>query len=379
MKREYFLFFIFCIVESSQKELVSVQVLWRHGDRTPTNPAEDYDPNKNYKWTVPLGELTPTGMRQHYELGKRLMKRYTKEYKLISKVYNATDFYCRSTDKNRALASAYCNLAGFFSKSEDYFDKKENEWKFDWVPVPVHSTNLANDYLLNTSWNCTRLKQLEEQRLATPEFIAFQKSNTALFNYFQNHANVTVNSYKTLKKMYGTIRVEKEYYNLEQPSWLTDKIYNDMKSFVEHSINYVFGGPGFNLPEDIELLKLKGGNLLSTMINNMERVIGNKEIQKFISYSSHDTTLMSFANVLQAKDLILGSSLLDYASNFLVELWRDSDNEYYVKVLYGKNAFDTWEVVTDKIGGCDGDYCFFKDFKIRSEKYILPDPLNSCT
>lgn len=56
--------------------LVFVQVLFRHGDRTPEY-AYANDPYQNEStWAEGWGQLTETGQRQEYELGVYLRSRY---------------------------------------------------------------------------------------------------------------------------------------------------------------------------------------------------------------------------------------------------------------------------------------------------------------
>lgn len=60
------------------------------------------------------------------------------------------------------------------------------------------------------------------------------------------------------------------------PAWITDSIYNQVKTIVETCEDYIFGSAGFGKSENSELIKLKGGLLLQEMINNMENHGGIK-------------------------------------------------------------------------------------------------------
>uniref|UniRef100_A0AC35UEX7 Testicular acid phosphatase homolog n=1 Tax=Rhabditophanes sp. KR3021 TaxID=114890 RepID=A0AC35UEX7_9BILA len=374
--------FIFCLdVRIQGLELIHVHVLSRHGFRTPLRFFE-YDKHKDYEWPVENGEITPKGMREQYDLGKRLMNRYTKEYKLISPVYNPKHINVFSTNKNRALSSAQAQMAGFFSKSKGgFFGKKNKDWPFDWIPIPIHSDKLENDYLLNVKWNCSKLHQLIEERHNKEEFLMFQRSFDSLFKYVALHTNETINSVVALKRVYGTVRVEKQYFGLDQPKWLTDDIFEQMATVVNRSLNYRFGGPAFGIEEDLEQIKLRSGHLLYKMIQNMEEMINQKEVPKYVVYNAHDSTVVSFANTLNLGDVILKDGQIDYSASFVIELWQ-GDDKYYVKVLYSKNAYADYEVMTNLIPGCpdstNSKLCPFSTFKDRSEKYVLADPLNHC-
>jgi hypothetical protein len=60
------------------------------------------------------GELSPTGIRQHYYLGNQLRKEYIEDQKFLSEVYNHNEIYVLSTDVNRTIMSAYSQLAGLY-------------------------------------------------------------------------------------------------------------------------------------------------------------------------------------------------------------------------------------------------------------------------
>lgn len=53
-----------------------------------------------------IGELTSKGMRQHYELGQKLKEKYILNTKFLSQIYNSSEIYARSSDKNRCISSA---------------------------------------------------------------------------------------------------------------------------------------------------------------------------------------------------------------------------------------------------------------------------------
>lgn len=57
-------------VKSEETELVLLQIMFRHGDRTPVSIYPN-DPNNESVWSKfgGLGQLTQTGIKQHYEYG----------------------------------------------------------------------------------------------------------------------------------------------------------------------------------------------------------------------------------------------------------------------------------------------------------------------
>lgn len=82
---------IVSVVVSAEMELVAVQQTSRNGSRQPVNWEQD---PWNYidDW-ISQGELTGVGMRQHYELGKFMRKRYVDEFKILDPFYNPEQLY----------------------------------------------------------------------------------------------------------------------------------------------------------------------------------------------------------------------------------------------------------------------------------------------
>ncbi|CEF70003.1 Histidine phosphatase superfamily, clade-2-containing protein [Strongyloides ratti] len=358
----FYLLLIFNILNISliipTNVLLNVQIIWRHGDRPPTEIYQ-YDPNKNV-WSVSLGQLTQKGMRQHYDLGKRFFKKYSQEKKLLNSNYDANQIYVRSTDIDRTLVSAYSNLAGFYAQSKNTYPN--------------------DDYLLNPNFKCERRSQLEDDRRNNPKFLDYQSTLSNLCEYLTKHSGIKVKGYTEIRNLYSNIRLEKRYYNLPQPSWVTQDIYNQMEIVVNKSINYIHGEEGFGLPDDIELIRLKGGNFAYTILQNIKNTINNNSDTKlYFAFSAHDDTLWAFATVLGFKKKVMGEGYVDYAASFTIELWKNESKNYYIKILYAGNAYDEFKTVTSFIKGCpQSDFCPIEIFENYLKPYIIEKPLNHC-
>lgn len=113
--------------------------LFRHGDRTPvmTYPNDPYQEDAWQKYGG-FGQLTQTGMSQHYEFGKFLRKHYAS---FLHEYYMRQYVKTVSTDFDRTLMSAYSLLTGLYSP-QDYQVWNSN---ITWQPIPVHTTDKSND------------------------------------------------------------------------------------------------------------------------------------------------------------------------------------------------------------------------------------------
>ena len=114
---------IVSVVVSAEMELVAVQQTSRNGSRQPVNWEQD---PWNYidDW-ISQGELTGVGMRQHYELGKFMRKRYVDEFKILDPFYNPEQLYAQSSDKNRTIMSLQSQLMGLYPASNEFLTKEQ--------------------------------------------------------------------------------------------------------------------------------------------------------------------------------------------------------------------------------------------------------------
>ncbi len=91
------------------RRLAQVFELCRHGARSPF-----YD-NLNFaEWNMPLQQLTPIGMRQHYLIGRQLNKQLVQQQKLLDAQYNYEQVLVYTTDTQRAVMSAESQLLGLY-------------------------------------------------------------------------------------------------------------------------------------------------------------------------------------------------------------------------------------------------------------------------
>uniref|UniRef100_A0AC34FAB4 Acid phosphatase n=1 Tax=Panagrolaimus sp. ES5 TaxID=591445 RepID=A0AC34FAB4_9BILA len=323
-------FLLSFIVATSADTLQHLQILYRHGDRAPEGTYKN-DPYQESAWPVAWGELT--------------------------------DIRVQSTDIDRTLMSAYSNLVGLYSTSNGTYPSIAN-WPTKFSPIPI----------LNVDPTCLRMDELEAEQVAHGKFIQYMAAQLPLLLEISEKSGDKITDVVGLKNFYDAIIIER-IHNMTLPAWITDSIYNQVKTIVETCEDYIFGSAGFGKSENSELIKLKGGLLLQTMINNMD----NNGGVKLYMYSAHDTTVSAFLRTLEAKEGIIGSISPDFAATVSVELWLAADNTKYVKLWYSDNANTDFRDVTQTIGNCGGENkCAYNAFKERSQKYLPGDIEKAC-
>ncbi|XP_074550447.1 lysophosphatidic acid phosphatase type 6 [Halichoeres trimaculatus] len=366
---------------SSAYELKLVQVLFRHGARTPLKsipdvieaqwvptlleppahchinyvvtdldggpkpPApveESYRKNILTGGTFP-GQLTTLGMQQLYELGKRLRMRYIEETHFLSSTFSPAEVYVRSTNIVRTIESAKCLVAGLFQQKQK-------------DPVPILTTEAESEILYPNYHGCKLLKILGSHRWAEsstlPDIAADLQSILSALG-IAAHQNVD----------FILIRddmVARETHGLPCPPAL-DSWRNKVEQRAVDMICHVYE------PSKRENLQLCVGPLLYTLLANIDEKLqgtSSEPHRKLFLYSAHDTTLIPCLMALGVFDM----RWPPYAADITLELHKHRQtSQAFVKVSYiGQDLL---------IPGCSGVYCPLEEFKQALSGYSLSTEL----
>nr|CAD7443700.1 unnamed protein product [Timema bartmani] len=119
--------------------IIFSSVIFRHGDRTILGSYRN-DPYNNQTKYWPRGyeQLTEIGEDQHFKQGSFFRKRYNP---ILPEIYNVNDLYVRSTNIDRALASAQAHLAGLYPPTEQNLAQPNIKFQV----IPIHTTAPLND------------------------------------------------------------------------------------------------------------------------------------------------------------------------------------------------------------------------------------------
>ncbi|RZC38364.1 prostatic acid phosphatase, partial [Asbolus verrucosus] len=318
-------------------ELLSVVVIYRHGDRTPIQPYPT-DPYRNASyWPVGFGQLTNIGKWEHYQLGKWLRVRYNG---FLPSRYSEKDFYLRSTDADRTLMSAEANLAGLYPPRSDQI------WDPDipWQPIPIHTEPELEDNLLSMKKDCPKYDMLLNELFESPYFVNISRRNHDLYAYLTKNSGTLISTLENLEYIYNTLFIE-TLYNFTLPAWTRAVFPDKMKQWADLS----FATSCYNQ----DLARLKSGPLFDAIIKHFRNATANAtDYRKFLVFSGHDVTIANVLNTMGAFQY----HCPPYASTILFEL-RKSNLNYYVNVFY-KNSSQLQNVT---LKGCKFD-CDLDDF-----------------
>ncbi|XP_076360686.1 prostatic acid phosphatase-like isoform X2 [Tachypleus tridentatus] len=316
--RKYFLDIFYCVFlqilivkAGDQSSLQLLQILYRHGDRTPIRMF-DTDPNKNYTWPEGLGRLTNLGKQQQYELGQYLRK-YYKGFLTD----NPREISIRSSAKERCLESAECNLAALY-KPQGYWKWNNN---LNWQPMPIETVPLAEDGMLFPESECPESDKEVLRILKSPMAQRFNNDHQKLYRSLSEHSGEKIETWRDVGSVYDTLKIEK-LHNLTVPDWV-DPMWEQLVNISNWN---------FHLGFDSEvILRLRTGLLLKDMISNIQKKINGRlpKLTVFM-YSSHDTQVSLLLHALGVFNMLAPP----YCATIILELHRNGQHNHTIKVLY---------------------------------------------
>ncbi|XP_039599604.1 lysophosphatidic acid phosphatase type 6 isoform X2 [Polypterus senegalus] len=364
----------------SEYELKLVQVLFRHGARTPlkslpgTLQAEwivdllQVPPHTKFSYTVknlrgdprppsPLedhyrahklnggafhGQLTTLGMQQMYNLGERLRDVYIKKSNFLSPVFKSTEVYVRSTNIVRTIESAVCLLAGLFQQQQEGI-------------VTVFTSEAETEVLYPNYTRCDHLKQMTRQRIVQASLLPeIAEDLKEMYKLLEIPEHERINFIDIWDDM-----ASRKAHDLARPS----SVHYLMKIIEKRAVETVHFAYE---PSNSTSLQLCVGQLLSILIGNIENKLKDQDslenLRKLHLYSVHDTTLMPFLMALDIFDM----KWPPYSADAILELYEHrSSKEAFVKVSYlGKDQL---------VRGCSDIYCPLRDFKKALSSYVIDE------
>lgn len=302
--------------------------------------------------------MTNEGKMGEYRLGQYLRRYYSK---FLDDQYTEDVLEIRSTDVLRTKMSAQLVLAGLYPPT------KEQLWnpEIPWQPIPVFFKKAEDEDVLNPSVCAYRTDALRNLPLNEEVQGLFIKPYYKLFKFIETHSGMEINNLHDLLEFYFIIDTESEM-NLTLPEW-TQEIYPEpLYSAASQVYNY--------LNHDPNVKRINIGYLIKKIITDCQMKIISLSTDKYpimakrkmYLYSGHESTLGYF---LQSMDLLKTAHIPSYGATIMVELRKDDNDNYYIKILYRNKPTESDPKVLS-IPGC-GTLCRL-DLFINLQEAILP-------
>ncbi|XP_062432418.1 lysosomal acid phosphatase isoform X2 [Rhea pennata] len=183
------------------RSLRFVTLVYRHGDRSPIK-AYPRDPYQEAAWPQGFGQLTQVGMRQQWELGQALRRRYRG---FLNATYRRQEIFIRSTDCDRTLMSAEANLAGLYPPERGEMFNPNVSWQ----PIPVHTVPESGERLLKFPLTpCPRYEQLQNETRHSAEYTNKTKENLQFLQMVAKETGIRDVSLESVWSVYDTLFCE---------------------------------------------------------------------------------------------------------------------------------------------------------------------------
>lgn len=279
MKRRIGIILILLLVVGGEcadahKRLVFAVDLIRHGDRTPVIEL----PKAIHHWQVPLGELTPIGMKQEYLLGRSMRKRYVEEYHLLPKHYHNEMMYVRSSDFNRTLMSAQCFLLGLYPIGTGAYKSHSriSLLPFGFQPIPIHTVDKRADNLLLTSHHPFTPSKLPNEL-------------TAKSNEWYSKTGYRVSTSQELVGFADNLMI-RELNQVALPRGISHQEAHEIIAQGRKTFTDFYQDPAVG--------KLQYSDLLRVILDHFEKAQTPSHQLRYILYSAHDSTLLGVFSAL---------------------------------------------------------------------------------
>ncbi|EFN78071.1 Testicular acid phosphatase-like protein [Harpegnathos saltator] len=321
-------------LRQSELHLELVQVLMRHGQRTPLlkefYPKDIYNESSYEPWGI--SQLTNDGKMTEYRIGTMLRRRYDA---FLGPLYHPRDVYAISTDLDRTKMSLQLALAGL------YPPQGNQQWNPDlnWFGIPTNYMPGKVDLMRSS---CPSYAAALEEVKNTNEIrdkVAFYHD---FFKFLSRKTGLTITEPMQVYELYNGLTAQKSM-NLTLPEWCTDEVYRMMQELVllEYDIRSY----------TTQLKRLNGGFLVKKFIDNMNPKIKHDVKRKIYIYSGHEVNIAAFA---KAHNITDNETLPDFGSTFVVEKLRDEHFNFYVRIFYWTGI--TQKLLLMKLKHCD-DVC----------------------
>lgn len=372
------------LIPLALSKTVFIAEVFRHGARSPTT-YQSWDSDE--RWGA-AGQLTASGMRQHYLLGHELRNRYITTEAFLASELAAGETVVYSTEFNRTIMSAQSQLTGLYPPSTGPEISSGNSQKA--VP-PIEVTDL--DQLLSdlgtaalpdrtqiqpvrtddvqTMLNpsaieaaCPKLKQIVTNNYLNPQVSILFEDYADVVDTVANELKVSNSeARKRVPDLWDSVTTNR-FHGYEVP-----EVFNN-DAFYERMTEMVFKLQSLIYYSSSTQVKFYTSALFSDILSHLKKTSSNTWTEKFVFYSAHDTTVMPVV-------LGLGYNLqawAPFASNvfFVMSVENeDTDPTYTVKVSYNDEEF--------AIPGCDGKIeCPLDTFMTYLETWTYSDLDSAC-
>ncbi|KAG9389484.1 histidine-type phosphatase [Carpediemonas membranifera] len=332
---------------AADEEIVLAIALFRHGARTPLHTLpQGKDP---CTWPIgprTMGQLTGTGEKQLYTLGKYYRDRYVSTHQLVSPSYNASEILVISSGTDRTVMSAYAAMLGLYPPGSNPGGPVGIQ------PIPIISSSdcpwtTQPDAIFSEYLTCPYVRHIKHHTSSTPEWQSVEKRYSPFM--------------KRMKALFGLD------YNIS--AWQIRSIFDPINCGLAEGcpLPAFLTRSDWSTISDIHRLKMHARTgKYDYLWTRMESTPILRLWDRFISdsiagwpqaravfFSGHDTTVEGVLATLNAWPD--SAPTAPFGSHVELELTQGDLGEYWIRIYY------QGEVV--QLPGCGGPSCSIEEWR----------------
>jgi hypothetical protein len=320
---------------STSAHLLFLAEVTRHGARA---PYKIYPFNEGFWKESQLTKVTELGLRQHFDLGRKLRVIYPTWFER----YSPDTFDVLTSPSSRAVLSAYAHMAGLYPDAPTWMQKFDGSGDPNTVhevlpefpedsPIKIAQGDELYAVRGHDASVCPRMAQIKVQTVTSEEYTAQEAYwNATLFPMLSKALGFPVTTIFEINSIGSTIACEAAAGrdSLKLSSDILDKIF-EVRAFRMNHVPF----------SSREAQSLASFGFFDRLIRQVEGALKGSGL-KYAYYSSHDYTLLAYLNSLGVQDQFSP----DFAASLVFEVYEDST----VRVLLNQralrldNSIETW-------------------------------------
>ena len=366
-----------------QDSLRAAALLFRHSVISPKYTP----PSVETEWPMGFKQLTAVGMRDMYQRGQQLRRRYVDELGLISGTYHLDEVYVRASNADRSLQSAQMLILGLFplgtGPDPSVYDSGLSAAptpELAFTPVPIHSVALENDSVLRP-WTgkakCTKYRKYVKGLAKTA---LYRDQGQKYQDFLQRMSAITGvgEGKKPAKILYEVNEIYEPlsanvHHNLTLPEGISTEDMDLMGALADWNYHYQFIGK--------QVGRITGGPFVGEVASLFDRFVETDgKTPKLSIYSGHQRTMLGLEAALgiemkRTDGRLFKGRVPPLGSHYAFELHEVADNEYAVRLTF--NSDEGSRAIA--IPGCDGEMCSLDSFMTVAREVVPSNWRQACT
>ncbi|KAJ2391979.1 hypothetical protein GGI05_002800 [Coemansia sp. RSA 2603] len=322
--------------------------------------------NQLWQGTCNVGELTDTGKKQHQNLGSQLRSIYVNKLGFLPDwLDNPNKLYVRTTHYHRTKNSAEQLLGGLYPFRGVTDDMKIPMYTY---PVEIETMDANSDA-------CPAVDTVWYDIISSSPYQTFFTGQSALMSKLAGILNVSGSTWTMVWDGYADTLFTRMCQNKGLPCSSNGSVCATSadRDQVKRNANFDWAYKYRDHPLAKTYTRLHIGSFIGTLRDQLQNVVaGTTGSVKFALYSGHDTTIGPILGSLKASN----RQMLwpPYASNLIFEVWKKTDGSRYVRVLYNGEVLK----LQDGFKWCDLSACPINTFTTYLANYIPSDITTEC-